>query len=931
MAERNQKRVRDFLVQIAGGRDQLGDLPRQVAATTEAIFGTGHRTAGRLATEATAPPPPVVPPAGAKVIPDGRLAAAALSAAEKLRGGNKPLTPIEQFATEAIIIPDRRPAFDIVDGDFAADHWLWGKLTRDLAIHRRLISAFPCIGRIELPGQSRIPYGGTGFVVGPGLLMTNRHVADIFAQGVGVQNLRFRTGMQAGVDFRQERGRPRGLTLAVRSVRMIHPWWDMALLEVEGLAAAAGSLRLSVEDARGMEAREVAVVGYPAYDPLRNDPAVQDKLFDRTYGVKRLQPGQIAARRQTESFAKIVDAAAHDCSTLGGNSGSAVIDLATGEVVALHFGGRYLDINVAVPTAELVRDARVRDAGVAFAGSAPRGPAPEWLNAWNETEVSMNDDRRPPALPATDHGIVPCSAGRATFEVPLRITVEIGDGARVVAPAVSAPTAREAGGADAQEALREPERDTNYAGRRGYDPFFLNGREVPLPKARDPRLLATLRDGGTELTYQNFSILMHAERRLALITAANVTREPHLRTPEPGRPTTRKGLSGLGKNDQEKWFLDPRLDAAYQLVDAFYTRDGGAFDKGHIVRREDVAWGETYATLKRANGDTYHITNCSPQVAQFNRSTLGEDNWGDLEDLVLAEAASERFCLFAGPILAPEDRPFEGQGEGRQALRVQIPSRYWKVVVARTADGLAAYGFVLEQDLSDVPLEFTAPENFRRLMAPLTAIEDAAGVDFGSLVRAADRFATDQAEALAFRGGVRRTESLAPAAVDQAPQSGDDIEAEPGVNRTVRLAEAPASWRVAKSLLVLREQVNAQAPDRNKGSDGTIGDAAHASRNSDHNPWVTDGAAGVVTAMDITHDPRGGCDAGALAAAIVASKDDRVKYVIWDRRIANHATIDGQPAWAWRPYTGANPHNKHVHISVLSEKVQYDNEKEWQL
>ncbi|NWP89682.1 DNA/RNA non-specific endonuclease, partial [Escherichia coli] len=77
-------------------------------------------------------------------------------------------------------------------------------------------------------------------------------------------------------------------------------------------------------------------------------------------------------------------------------------------------------------------------------------------------------------------------------------------------------------------------------------------------------------------------------------------------------------------------------------------KDRGAFDKGHIVRRDDISYGRSYAELRRANGDTYHITNCSPQIAQFNQSQRGKDNWGDLENLVLGEAASERYCLFAG-------------------------------------------------------------------------------------------------------------------------------------------------------------------------------------------------------------------------------------------------------------------------------------------
>lgn len=132
-------------------------------------------------------------------------------------------------------------------------------------------------------------------------------------------------------------------------------------------------------------------------------------------------------------------------------------------------------------------------------------------------------------------------------------------------------------------------------------------------------------------------------------------------------------------------------------------------------------------------------------------------------------------------------------------------------------------------------------------------------------------------------------------------------------------------WRVAKSLLKLRDQVDAFAPRRGKKSDGTIGDAAHAKTDSDHNPWVIDGDMGVVTAIDLTHDPAGGFDAGRLAEAIHHSRDRRVKYVIWNRRIVS-STV--QP-WVWRPYRGSNPHTTHVHLSVRPEKRCYDDVSPW--
>jgi hypothetical protein len=129
------------------------------------------------------------------------------------------------------------------------------------------------------------------------------------------------------------------------------------------------------------------------------------------------------------------------------------------------------------------------------------------------------------------------------------------------------------------------------------------------------------------------------------------------------------------------------------------------------------------------------------------------------------------------------------------------------------------------------------------------------------------------------------------------------------------------TWRVAKSLLTLRQQVDAMAPGRDKSSDGTIGDQAHQARNSDHNP----NSDGVVTAMDITNDPAHGVDSGALADMLRLSKDKRIKYVISNRRIFS-STVS---PWQWRPYNGTNAHTKHVHVSVVGDEALYDDTDEW--
>ncbi|TCR65245.1 DNA/RNA non-specific endonuclease [Bosea sp. BK604] len=697
------------------------------------------------------------------------------AALESLRRPDAEMAPDIAFGLEALIASDIRPVIDIVNGSFTSTHALWTQLSDDAVLKNRIMASIPAIGRVELVNIPGIPYGGTGFVVGAGLLMTNRHVAEIFAAGLGERSVSFMPGVGSEIDFLRELNNARRAVLKIRKIRMIHPYWDMAILEVEGLPATITPLELSLDDARELPAgHDIYVIGYPAFDG-RNPSAEQQSLFRGSFGVKRLQPGELQGAVRVGSFGKIVDAAAHDCSTLGGNSGSAILDLANGRVLGLHFGGKYMQKNYAVPSAALAQDGRVVAAGVRFAGTPSGGPN-IWGDWWLRADASEAAQPAADAAPRRDDAADSKTAsgggvtmtglpgGAITLDVPLRITLSFGEprlvGATVTGAAESVVMAAET------EALREPDHDTDYASRKGYDPAFLGGDDagaderavlaVPMPTASNQAVLAKTRNGGDELSYQNFSLRMHAARRLAFVTASNVTKEPKLKKPDPAGDYTRRGLSGLGKNDQEKWFFDSRLDAAFQLPDVFFTKDRKAFDKGHIVRRDDVAWGRSYQEVRRANGDSFHVTNCSPQVAGFNRSSDGEDNWGDLENHVLSEAASERLCVLAGPVLADSDEVFVGVGDGGAVLRAKIPGSYWKVIAARTEDGLATYGFVLEQDLSDVDFEFVVPAEFVAVMRPLHEIAAKTGVVFDPALLAADQFNTVRGEAVGRRARARR-------------------------------------------------------------------------------------------------------------------------------------------------------------------------------
>lgn len=131
------------------------------------------------------------------------------------------------------------------------------------------------------------------------------------------------------------------------------------------------------------------------------------------------------------------------------------------------------------------------------------------------------------------------------------------------------------------------------------------------------------------------------------------------------------------------------------------------------------------------------------------------------------------------------------------------------------------------------------------------------------------------------------------------------------------------SWRNAKATIKLRDQINELFPNRDKASDGTIGDARHRKTKSDHNP----NSRGVVTAIDIDKDLSSTVKINRFVDALVASRDKRIKYIIFEGRIVSSQV---QP-WVWRKYTGANGHFAHMHLSVMDDPKLYDDDSPWDL
>ena len=128
------------------------------------------------------------------------------------------------------------------------------------------------------------------------------------------------------------------------------------------------------------------------------------------------------------------------------------------------------------------------------------------------------------------------------------------------------------------------------------------------------------------------------------------------------------------------------------------------------------------------------------------------------------------------------------------------------------------------------------------------------------------------------------------------------------------------TWKMPPSIRAALDEANVRWPNRNRASDGTIGDQAHSSRNSDHNP----GARDFIHAFDLTHSPAEGCDCVVLAEHLRTRKDPRVKYVIFNARVWSPAISD-----EWRPYSGSNLHESHMHVSILSTVAAEQNTNPW--
>ena len=651
----------------------------------------------------------------------GRLAAGALDA------------PVRALAPDRAIA-DKRKFLEDGHGRAEAarllERVLEGNELQPVNYLERGAAAARAVCRITIrnPGGRHIGYG-TGFLVAPGFILTNNHVL----QGAGFAAQSFAEfDFALGADDRPLP--PVTVELDPQRFFATSEPLDFTLVACRETArdgrptAGFGHLPLIPQTGKVIEGEWLTIIQHPDGEPKK--VCVRENRF-----LKRTD-----------------DVLWYSTDTMGGSSGSPVFNN-DWQVVALHHSGvpdtgpdgrwltwsgepydegRHGEGDIKWIANEGIRVSRIV---AALAAEHAGNPALQPFMA-AAAEATPAITHRPAAPAAGPAGAAPMPASARTLTVTLTIgpdgAVGLGDGPP--GPALAAP------GILTRSAREDVSIDPDYSNRRGYRPDFLGGfATVPFPQPDDARLAAAaplIVPGEAErppadladalLAYDGYSLLMHAARRLAIVSAANVD--------------FANRYAALDSRTED-WRIDPRIRAEHQLGNFFYRGTQARknrFDRGHLTRNEDMEYGATKKAAVQRARDTFHYTNCAPQHEAFNQRTSWQDGgqtiamWQGLERHILEDSIERknfRAMLFTGPVLADDDPEWD------RFPGIPYPLKFWKVAVAETLEGggLFATAFLMDQsrvieveglERAGVPFE---PFAFQ---VPVSRIEGLTGLSF---------------------------------------------------------------------------------------------------------------------------------------------------------------------------------------------------------
>jgi endonuclease G len=245
--------------------------------------------------------------------------------------------------------------------------------------------------------------------------------------------------------------------------------------------------------------------------------------------------------------------------------------------------------------------------------------------------------------------------------------------------------------------------------KEGFDQHFLP-IQIELPELTEKsKEYAFIRNGSEVIHYTHFSLALNKIRRFAIWVAWNVDGANI-------KKISRKGF---------RFIFDPEIPRQFQVGDELYEQN--RLDRGHIARRADLIWGDLHEA-KEANKDSFHFTNITPQMDDFNQSTKN-GLWGRLEDAVFEDTDVEdlRISVIGGPVFRENDREFKG---------VKLPGEYWKIIIFVEDQKLKAKAFLLTQNLDR--LRVLDLDEFRVFQVALNQLKERCGLKFSPGLIAAD-------------------------------------------------------------------------------------------------------------------------------------------------------------------------------------------------
>jgi endonuclease G len=653
-------------------------------------------------------------------------------------------------------------------------------------------------GRIAANAVGRVVFSsgraqGTGFLVAPGVFITNNHVITSPTQAA-----------QMHVEFDYEAADAGG-ALPVTSFAF-DPATCFVTHPVNGLDFTLIALGRRVGGTK-----DIAEFGYL---PL-SDAGDKHMLGEIANIIQHPNGGlkQVVVRENNLISRDETNEVLHYLAdTEKGSSGSPVFNNRWEPIALHHWGEPWLelkdadgkplrrDVNEGIRISAIVKFLRANAASF----SAPHCAAVQQVLAqWKKYErmgpVAPPQEKRTAetASASSSGGAVAVSQanGTVSWVFPIEITVRapLLDPQRpATVPLAPAPGPIRGEGAEAKKAAWE---DIDFSDRGGYEPGFLPGFIVPIPSfggvsyRRALNRHATKDDDPHELRYHHFSIVINADRRLAAVTACNidgsrsaaVNREKKTVTFDPTLKDL--GVEALGAESSDDFRPDVRVAPHEQMTREYYEeqdvpgyakppypkpdatsaqwtkyrtvmagRTARMLQKGHIIMRGDPAWGGTEDEVLAAEYDTFFYTNAAPQFGFFNQGSptnkpgaKGKLRWRAVETYILRNAAvhRQRVCVFAGPA-------FDDDNDPPYRLESQVPMLFWKIAVwvekkklrsiAVIADQRKVYE-TLTEGMPEAAENFSNPEELARLNEFLTTVEEVerlTGLEFAKAIRQAD-------------------------------------------------------------------------------------------------------------------------------------------------------------------------------------------------